>query len=568
MNDDSGRRSRETPTVELGIADWRVPVHSHIGCLWATESDFASAVGFLETGLRGSDHCVVVGAGVEPEPALTILESRGIDVEASLGRNRLRLIRPNPSAREMLDRVVIAFEEAVAAGAPLVRLFGNVDWDRGGWPADAELVAFEALLTEIAERFDSVLLCLHRLPSINGLILRHGVLGTHPRTLDEGRVQENPLFVPVEKLPPRLASAAAVLATHRQEQEAIRRETEILQSVFDNIPVMISFRDPEGRLLLVNREWERRLGWTLEEAQQIDVLVTAYPDLNMRRDASEAIRRAERVWTDFTTRLRDGRVIETSWAHVSLSDGTRIGFGQDITERKHAVEALRLSEERYRESSAALRALAERLRVVREEERAGMAREVHDEVGQALTALRMDVAWLERRLASPADPGPELQTKLRTMSELIDTTLDTVQRIATELRPGVLDELGLEAAIEGYLAEFEQRTGIACRFRSELQEVPADSARAVAVFRILQEALTNVARHAVATRAKIRLSSDSTRLRLEIRDNGRGIPADRIESSASLGLVGMRERAHVLGGSVEISGETGRGTTVAVTIPL
>jgi len=132
----------------------------------------------------------------------------------------------------------------------------------------------------------------------------------------------------------------------------------------------------------------------------------------------------------------------------------------------------------------------------------------------------------------------------------------------------VLDELGLEAAIEWYVREFEKRTGIACRFLSELGGPPIDPGRSTAVFRILQEALTNVARHSVATRTTINIASDRERLRLEIRDNGRGIPEDRIDSSASLGLVGMRERARALGGDVEIRGAAGRGTTVTLTIPL
>ena len=193
---------------------------------------------------------------------------------------------------------------------------------------------------------------------------------------------------------------------------------------------------------------------------------------------------------------------------------------------------------------------------------------MHDEVGQALTALRMDVAWMERRLAAGGEERAGLEAKLGAMSELIDTTLDAVQRIATELRPGVLDELGLEAAIEWYVREFGRRTGIVCGFHSELDGAVPDSGRSTAVFRILQEALTNVARHSGATEARIDLSSDGDRLRLEIQDNGRGIPEDRLENSGSLGLVGMRERARALGGDVQIRGALGRGTTVTLMIPL
>jgi PAS domain S-box-containing protein len=561
MEDERGRRSTNTPMVDLGIGGRRVPVHSHIACLWKTERDFEEAVGFVEAGLRGADHCVVVGDDEETASVLAVLEKKGIDVEALAAEKRLVLVRPDPSAREMLARISGAFEEALSSGAPLVRLFGNVGWDRETWPPDAELAAFEAHLNEIAERFDSVLFCLHELPATTGLILRHGVLGTHPTVLDEGEVQANSLFVPVEKIPERLPAVAAQLSKQQEERDAIRRQTEILQAIIDNIPVMISFRDSAGKLLLVNREWERVLGWTLDEAQRIDLMAEAYPEPEERSRVLAWIQEGEYQWADFRPRTRQGNVIDTSWMGIGLRDGGRIRFGQDITERKRA-------EERLRQSTEELRALSERLRVVREEERTQMAREVHDEVGQALTALRMDVAWLESKLTAGADQRAGLESKLRSMSELIDTTLDAVQRIATELRPGVLDELGLEAAIEWYVREFEQRTGIACRFHSELGGPPIAPDRSTAVFRILQEALTNVARHSVATRARIDLSSGGEHLRLEIQDNGRGIAEDRSVSSASLGLVGMRERARALGGDVEIRGAAGRGTTVALTIPL
>jgi two-component system, NarL family, sensor histidine kinase UhpB len=233
----------------------------------------------------------------------------------------------------------------------------------------------------------------------------------------------------------------------------------------------------------------------------------------------------------------------------------------DVTERRRAEESLR-------KSHGELRALSERLRTVREEERARIAREMHDEVGQALTALQMDVAWLEKKLPSSASASREtLLAKLRSMAELIDRTTASVQRIATDLRPGVLDELGLPAALEWYVREFEGRAGIACRIRSNLDGAELDPERATAVFRILQEALTNVARHAGATEVEVHLSADDKRLVLEIKDNGRGVSEDRIAEGRSLGLLGMRERALSLGGDVSIRGDPGHGTLVTLTIP-
>jgi len=413
------------------------------------------------------------------------------------------------------------------------------------------------------------------------------------------------------------------------------------------------------------------------------------------------MKRAEGRWKDFRTRTRDGRLIDTSWIRCALSDGTRIGFGLDLSERKRlergikTTEALlaegeklshtgswalnlasgklfwsaetfrifglepgqetpshplfnelllpadysaaestvppedrpalqkriaravaersgfevdhrvvrpdgsvrdihsvghpvfgesgellefvgvlmdvterRLAEERLRRSREELRALSERLRAVREEESTRIAREVHDEVGQALTALQMDVAWLGKKLGPPGSPEAEnLAAKLYSMAELIDQTIAAVQRIATDLRPGVLDGLGLEAAIEWYVREFEERTRIACGFRSDLGAARIDSERATAVFRILQEALTNVARHSGSTRVEIQLIADGDRLRLEIEDYGRGMPEDRLEVVQSLGLLGMRERARSLGGALSVGRASPSGTVITLTIP-
>ena len=239
-----------------------------------------------------------------------------------------------------------------------------------------------------------------------------------------------------------------------------------------------------------------------------------------------------------------------------------LGAVTDVTER-------RLSEERLQQSSEELRALSERLRVVREEEGARIAREVHDEIGQSLTALQMDLAWLSRRAAALPDPAADqVAAKLQSMSGLLDKTLDAVQRIATELRPGVLDELGLEAAVDWYVREFERRASVPCRLRCDLEGHRVSAGLATAVFRILQEALTNVWRHSGATRTDVHLSIDGAQLCLAIEDNGQGVAAERVADFRSLGLLGMQERARALGGSVAIRGVPGRGTRVAVTIPV
>ncbi|HEV8577950.1 MAG TPA: MEDS domain-containing protein [Thermoanaerobaculia bacterium] len=553
---------RTTPTLELGIAGWRVPLHAHIAYLWETEADFAAALGFVEAGLRGGQHSVVIVAPQDGDRIRAILRERGLEVESVQVRGRLSMIERGQTAQQMLDEIAATFEAALAAGAPHVRLFGDVGWGRANSTPDAELLSYEARLTDIAERFPCVILCTHEVHSLTGLIARHGVFATHPRILEEGGVLGNPYFVPLDRFRERLGAIGADLAERQREREALRRQTEILQAIFANSPAMIALIDPAGRLMLANREWERVLGWTLEEAQRIDIGAELYPDAEYRAEMRRRTDQAERRWTELTMRTRDGRTIEASWAWTRLSDGSRIWFGRDVTERRRAEEALRQS---YDE----LRALSERLRAVREEESARIAREVHDEVGQSLTAVRLDADWLQKHLASATGAaGGEIPGKLRSMVELLDSALDSVQRVVTELRPGVLDELGLEAAVEWYVKEFQRRSGLSCTLRSNLGDAPLDPDRATALFRILQEALTNVVRHAEATAVEIRLSAEEGRIVLAVSDNGLGIPEEKLASSRSLGLVGMRERARSLGGEVAIRRAAGRGTTVEASLPL
>jgi len=195
---------------------------------------------------------------------------------------------------------------------------------------------------------------------------------------------------------------------------------------------------------------------------------------------------------------------------------------------------------------------------------------VHDELGQALTGLKMDLAWLEKKFAG-ADKLPSLRTlrlKTRRMPGVVDEIICTVRKIATELRPGVLDDLGLEAAIEWQIHDFQKRTGIRCELVSNLQDTRLSQDRATAAFRIFQETLTNIVRHASATRVKIKLEVSQGNLILDVQDNGRGVTTRELSGAKSLGLLGMRERAIMLDGEVTIHGRCGKGTTVGVRIPL
>ena len=242
-----------------------------------------------------------------------------------------------------------------------------------------------------------------------------------------------------------------------------------------------------------------------------------------------------------------------------------INFLQSVAILLAAVIEERQAEEEVMRSRRELRNLAAHLQSVQEETRADIAREIHDEFGQALTGLKMDLSWLQKKLPKGQDA---LLEKTKSMLALLDQAIQAVRRIATRLRPSVLDDLGLVAAMEWQLQDFQSRTGIKGNFTSRLGERPLDRDLSTTLFRIFQETLTNIARHADADNVKISLEQRDGDLLLQVSDNGKGISEGKISDPKSFGVIGMKERALLLGGEVRIKGSRGKGTTVAVRVPL
>jgi PAS domain S-box-containing protein len=234
-------------------------------------------------------------------------------------------------------------------------------------------------------------------------------------------------------------------------------------------------------------------------------------------------------------------------------------MARDVSKRKK-------TEARLRQSREQLRALTSHTNSMREEEHHRIAREIHDQLGGVLTALKMDLAQLRRGLRKDQ---PALIEKTMQMSQLLDETVQAVRRITTDLRPSLLDDFGLVEALEWQLGEFENRTHIACRLIAQGEAGQALAPEAVTdVFRIFQEILTNIARHATATRVEVTLDEREQALWLVVKDNGRGITEDELHSSTALGLLSMRERALPWGGELEIQGVPGAGTSVTLQLPL
>src|SRR5688572_15729427 len=359
--------------------------------------------------------------------------------------------------------------------------------------------------------------------------------------------------------------------TERKRAEvALRESEELFRTSFESATAGVCLVDLDGRFVSVNHTLCEMLGYSKEELEGVpfnSVTFDADRDIGMAF-VSRALA-GETKSASFEKRYvhKGGHIV---WAYISTALVRQPGTGQryfityvqDITERKEAEEQLKAK-------SAQLRALTTSLRSAREEEGIRIAREIHDELGSALTSMKWDLEEMDTAVTRAGETSllSFLQRKIRTMTGVVDTTIDVVRRISAELRPSILDDLGLAAAVEWQAQQFQARTGITCVYDCYVSHIELDMERSTAVFRIFQEALTNVLRHAHATRIEVSIEEDDGDLMLRIQDNGRGIRESERNSAGSLGLLGMRERAELVGGSVDIAGIQGTGTTVVLRVP-
>ena len=348
------------------------------------------------------------------------------------------------------------------------------------------------------------------------------------------------------------------LSERKRAEEALR----MTQFAVDRAADGVAWLDPEARFVYVNDAFCDSLKYTREELLSMTVydIDVALPR-ETRADPFHALRAQRSMVYETYHRTKDGLVFPVEVNGNYIEFGNReylVAFSRDITERKKAQEALKLSEQR-------LRYLTRRLHAVREEERSSIAREIHDHLGQALTGLKMDLSWISERLPKSE---PALAERAEEMNSLVDETIEAVRQISTRLRPPLLDDLGLDAAIEWQVGRFSKKSGIECSVDLEPVEARLGDAPRVAVFRILQEALTNAARHARAKQLWIRTRIGEDHFVMTIRDDGVGITEAAVADPKSIGLTGMRERATSLGGEVFISRLAEGGTLVTMRMPV
>jgi PAS domain S-box-containing protein len=362
--------------------------------------------------------------------------------------------------------------------------------------------------------------------------------------------------------PVKLVGTAQDITERKEADEALARYAALIESSDDAIIT----QNLDGTILTWNPGAERLYGYRSDEAAgRLLALVEPLERAGELERLQARVQRGEHIDHHETVRLRKDGVrigVSVSISPIKDGEGRIIGvssIARDITERARAGEALA-------RSRAQLRDFAGQLRAARETERTQIAREIHDELGQALTALKMDLFSLRHSVPAPlCDP---LLVKTDEMATLIDQMVDKVRNLATELRPAVLDSLGLSAAVEWAVQQFGRRTRIECALDLPAEPLRLDAERSTDLFRILQEALTNVARHAHASRVDVHLRATSGEVVLEVHDNGRGITDSEMENVRSFGLLGMRERTLPWGGELGVRVAPQGGTSVIACIPL
>jgi len=384
--------------------------------------------------------------------------------------------------------------------------------------------------------------------------------------------------------------ASGEIAQRRSAEKALRESEERFRDLYHHTPAMLHSIDTGGRLVSVSNYWSELMGYRREEVIGQDL--TRFLTAQSRRYARETV---------FPQFFRDGFCRDIPYQFVkkngetidvllsAIADRDRDGnisrtlaVSMDVTERMRAEEQLKLAKEalsRYskdleeqvrirtreiRNAQDQLRRLSGSIMANQEKERAALARELHDELGQVLTALRMDAVWLNERLKKSDAAAAD---RALTMCQLIDREIEEVRGMTFRLRPGVLDDLGLVDALDWYTTDFERRTEITCIF--EHRTIPAlPETVATAAYRISQEALTNVARHANAGRVEVRLRSDNGTLVLAVEDDGAGFDELNLSESKGLGIAGMRERATLVGGTLTVTSRPGGGTAVYFKVPM
>jgi two-component system sensor histidine kinase UhpB len=355
-------------------------------------------------------------------------------------------------------------------------------------------------------------------------------------------------------------------------KEELRKSEEHYRLITENTHDLISTLDIEGNYLYVSPSYKEILGYKPAELIGRNSLDFIHPDDKARVivawKSALATLRSKTVEFRYRHNNGDWYFFEGVGKWIFDKNGSAsktVIISRDITQRK-------AYEEQLRDTTEKLRSLTTHLQTAIENERTRISREIHDELGQLMTALKMDLSLLSRKVsnAQGTEDIPAIQEEIKKMSGLADLNIQTIRKIATELRPDFLDNLGLLSAMQWQIEDFQRRTGIKCSLDIPSEDINLDEDRTTAIFRVFQETMTNVARHASAQKVSIRMAEEGEKLILEVADDGVGINQNRLKEIKSLGLLGMRERMHQFKGEILINSnnEDGKGTKITAILPL
>jgi len=532
-----------------------------------------------------SDHGTPIGVAVIKTSIELIEKELGL-----LGGETILVVDPRgivfiSNRKDWLHRSLYELSESETEKVALSRQFGNAPWPWSG----LQQIAPDRMKDHNGGRY---------LFSKTGLELYPGWSVIHLRDL---KMLSRTVSAPLVRITGHVVvvlsffiglsvfflyrKASVEIMQRKIAEEALRESDKRYRSLYNDTPALLHSIDRNGRLLSVSNYWLEKLGYSREDV--IGKNLTDFYTEKSKKYAEDVV--IPRFFqTGYCSDVpyqfvrSNGDKIDILLSAIGVRDQSGVlkrslAVSVDITERKHAEEMLKQAKEelskysrdlekqvseRTKEIQMAqdqLRRLSASIMNSQEQERKAFARELHDELGQVLTALRMDTVWLHKRLQQKEDAGA---VRALEMCDLIDKTIDEVREMAFRLRPGVLDDLGLVDALEIYTADFERRTGIATIFKSDAVR-DVDSTIATASYRIAQEALTNVARHANAAHVNVALVVSEKKLQLTIRDDGCGLLVDKPSESEGLGIAGMRERAILAGGVLDVESSPGEGSCIS-----